>query len=165
MSNIPTLYLIAGHTGAGKSTISKKMAKELLAFYLSHDELLAIAYGDLIGQLDFRECCDRMDKLIWRQANQLFDLKIDLILEGFGTREMREGVKQEAEKIGFHYQLIWVDCPVDERLRRVRERNQNLNDEGYFISDEDFYRMEKANENLTADENAQIIDNSKVLAD
>ena len=156
----PTLYLITGHTGAGKSTVAKKMAAEMPAFYLSHDELLVKAYGDNIDQLDFGDCCERMDQLIWKQAQQIFDLGINLVLEGYGTKEMRDGVRNEAETIGFDYRLVWIDCPADIRLERVRQRNESLNDEGFFISDEDFFRMEEANETIEAAEHAIVIPNA-----
>ncbi len=159
MHETPTLYLMTGRTGAGKSTISKKMAGELPALHLSHDELLAMAYGDDIGRLDFADCCRRMDELIWRQAQRLHALGIDVVLEGYGSRAMRDGARLQATRIGFVFQMIWVDCPAQERLRRVRLRNQSLNDEGSFITDDDFHRME-ALDGLQADETATIVDNS-----
>lgn len=155
---------MSGHTGAGKSSIAKRMAADLPAFYLSHDELLVKAYGDNIGKLDFRDCCERMDRLIWKQAKQLFDLGIDLVLEGFGTKEMRDGVRREAAEIGYVCQMIWVECPADIRLKRVRQRNNNLNDEGYAFSDEEFWEVEQANEDLDPAEFAQVIDNSGMFA-
>ncbi len=160
MTNKPILYLIVGHTGAGKSTIAKKLAAELPAFYISHDELLVTAYGDNIEQLDFRDCCERMDSLIWKQAKQLFNLKLDLVLEGFGTKKMRDGVQTEAEKIGYQFKMIWVDCPADIRLQRVLRRNGNLNGEGYFFTEKEFWEIEQANEDLAPDEIADHIDNS-----
>lgn len=158
--NPPTLYLITGKTGAGKSTISKKMAKETPAFYLSHDELLVLAYREEgLDALGFKECCERMDDLIWKQAKQLFKLHVDVVLEGYGSREMRDQARKDAEEIGFNCQMIWVYCPTEERLRRVKLRNQNLNDEGYHITEEDFYRMESLDD-LEADEPVIRIDNS-----
>ncbi|MFK7805522.1 MAG: AAA family ATPase [Anaerolineae bacterium] len=160
MKSPPKLYLITGHTGAGKSTIAKRMAKELPAFYLSHDELLVLAYGDNIEKLDFKNCCERLDVLIWKQAKQLFGLNIDIVLEGYGSREMRDGVRTEAAKIGYVVEVIWVECPAEERLRRVHERNKNLNDEGFLITEEDFYRMEALDGDLGEDETFTRIDNS-----
>ena len=158
--NHPTLYLITGHTGAGKSTFAKKRAADLPAFYLSHDELLVKAYGDNIGHLDFQDCCQRMDQLIWKQAQQLFDLNIDLVLEGYGTRAMRDDVRRVAEKIGYDFKLIWVDCPAEIRLERVRQRNQHLNGEGYAFTDDEFWEGEQADEGLGSDEVVEWIDNS-----
>lgn len=160
MTTNPTLYLMTGNTGAGKSTVSKQMAIDLPAFYLSHDGLLVLAYGDHIESLDFKECCARMDNLIWKQAEQMFRLNIDMVIEGYGSREMRDGVRIEAAKIGFDVKLIWVDCPAEERLRRVRMRNKNLNDEGYLITEEDFYRMEALDGDLGEDESFTRVDNS-----
>lgn len=160
MSTKPTLYLIVGHTGAGKSTIAKKMAADLPAFYLSHDELLVKAYGDHINQLDFQDCCKRMNDLIFKQAQRLFDLNVDLVLEGYGTKAMRDSVRQEAAKIGYVFRLIWIECPAELRLERVRQRNKNLNGEGYAFTDEEFWEVEKANEDLDPAEIADYIDNS-----
>ena len=156
----PKLYLITGHTGAGKSTICKKMRDSLPAFYLSHDQLLVQAYGNLIDTLDFKWCCDQMDGLIWQQAKQLKVFNVDIVLEGYGVRSLRDGVKTSAEQLGYDYELIWVSCPVDERWRRVQHRNEDLKGEGYFTDEADFYRMEEANEELYEDEVATYIDNS-----
>ncbi|MEM8860338.1 MAG: ATP-binding protein [Chloroflexota bacterium] len=163
MKKHQTLYLITGHTGAGKSTIAKKMAADLPAFYLSHDELLVKAYGDNIGHLDFQVCCKRMDQVIWKQAQQLFDLEIDLVLEGYGTRAMRDDVREQAQKIGYTFRLIWIECPADIRFERVRQRNKNLNDEGYAFTDEEFWEAEQSSEGLDPDEIADWIDNSATI--
>ncbi len=160
MNRSPTLTLITGHTGAGKSTIAKKMAANLPAFYLSHDELLVKAYGNNIETLDFADCCKRMDTLIWTQAKQLHSLGIDLVLEGFGTKPMRDGVRKEAARIGYQFKLVWVECPAEIRLKRVLQRNQNLNDEGYLFTEEEFWRIEQMNEDLDPAEIAEIVDNS-----
>jgi predicted kinase len=118
-----------------------------------------VAYGGLLEKLDFKRCCAQMDALIWKQAKRLYELNIDVVLEGYGTRAMRDRVKVEAAQIGFQYQVIWVECPAEERLSRVRLRNQSLTDEGFFISDTEFYEMEALNENLGEDEPATRIDN------
>ncbi len=109
----------------------------------------------------FRECCDRVNRLIWNQVERMTSFGIDVILEGWGTRDLRDEARRELSRIGLRYQFLLVECPSDIRLERIKERNDNLAGEGGYISGESFNRMEKLKEEFDEDEEFRLIDNSE----
>jgi len=155
-----TVYIICGRTGAGKTTLSKKIASELRAFRISHDEWLLTAFGSDIQQADFKTCCERINELIWRQVEQAITCGIDVILEGWGGRELRDQARQVLTQRNIHHQFITIECPKEVRLERVMRRNKSLNDEGFHITEEDFQRMEELEEGFGADEQCIVLHNS-----
>ena len=160
MKNRSKVYLVSGRTGAGKTTIAKRLEKENSAFRISHDEWLRVAYGEKIEKDRFRECCERLSRLVWQQVERLADVGIDVILEGWGTRKLRDEARRELKRIGVNYQFLFVECPRDMRSQRIRERNRNLGVDGFYISEEDFDRMENLKEEFDEDEEVTLIDNS-----
>ena len=161
MSRRTKIYLICGGTGAGKTTIAKKMEVDLPAYRISHDEMLLSAYGEKIEKDKFRECCERINRIVWMQVERLSKLGVDIVLEGWGSLSLRDQAREEIERIGIDHEFIYVDCPQEVRFQRVKKRNQKLNGEGYFISEEDFRRMEGTGGKSVRDEKFTRIDNSK----
>jgi predicted kinase len=135
------------------------MQSDLKAFRISHDEILRTVYGSQIDESDFRLCCERVNRLVWRQVEQACQCKVDVILEGWGTRELRDQARAELNKMGADYEFIYVECAREVRFERVMRRNEALNDEGFFISEEEFNRMEKLREELDDDEEGSVISN------
>ena len=82
------------------------------------------------------------------------------MIEGFGSRALRDAARVELQQLGIDYEFLYVDCPRELRWQRVQRRNENLNEEGFFISLEDFQRMEAIKEEFDPDEQVRIVDNS-----
>lgn len=154
------VYLISGRTGAGKTTIAKQLASELNAFRISHDEWLCKTYGNLTEQIDFKACCENVNQLIWSNIEQLSKCGVDVILEGWGTRELRDQARETLDSIGVSYQFIYIDCPREMRWERVKSRNESLTKEGVYIDEENFNRMETLREEFDSDEKHIVIQNS-----
>ena len=153
-------YLISGRTGAGKTTISKRLAEELPALRISHDELLVRLYGSQLSGEEFRLACERVNALIFSQIEALSRLNDSVVLEGFGSRAVRNRARQELRKIGVAFEFIYVDCPREVRWQRVQERNKKLQGEGFFISHENFLEMEQLKEEFDQDEEGTVGENS-----
>ncbi|MGJ8657905.1 MAG: AAA family ATPase [Akkermansiaceae bacterium] len=158
--NPSKIHLISGRTGAGKTTIAKQMESDFPAFRVSHDELLVSLYGDEIGAGEFQACCRKINDVVWRQVAQLSALEVDVVIEGWGTRSLRDQARKELDRLNVSYEFYFVDCPRNIRLERVRKRNQNTNGEGMEISDEEFERMERIKEEFDQDEEFILIDNT-----
>lgn len=157
----PKIHIISGRTGAGKTTVAKLMARDLSAFRISHDELLISLYGDEFDANAFQECCQRINVVVWKQVAQLSALGVDVVLEGWGSRLLRDQAREELDRLGVRYEFYFVDCPREIRLERVRKRNQRTNGEGMEISYEEFERMECIKEEFDPDEECIMIDNAK----
>lgn len=154
------VYLICGRTGAGKSTLAKQMEMNLSGFRISHDELLHGAYGEDIRDNEFPVCCERINRIVWQQVERFAALGIDVILEGWGGRALRDQARKELTRIGVDFRFIFVACPADIRLERVKMRNEASGGMGVFISETNFNRMEEIAEEFDPDEKVTIVDNS-----
>jgi len=154
------VYLISGRTGAGKTTIAKQISQQIPAFRISHDELLLELYGCTIAKSEFREYCERVNQLIWRQISELSRLNVSVVVEGFGSRSLRDIARSELKRLGVDHEFIYVECPKELRWQRVMTRNSDPEYLGFTIEENDFERMETIREEFDADENGQVIDNS-----
>ena len=153
------VYLISGRTGAGKTTIAKQMQLDLKALRVSHDELLRTVYGDQINESDFKVYCERINSLVWKHVEQALLCEVDVILEGWGTRDLRDQARTQLNRLGANYEFIYVECARDIRFQRVMRRNEVLSNEGFHISEEDFDRMEELREEFDGDEQCTVIKN------
>ena len=100
-----SVHLICGFMGTGKTTIARRLAMQMNAVRLTHDEFMADLYGNDIPESEFRAKWDKVDKLIWNLAEQIF-----------------------CDNITFHQ----VECDFETAKRRLRERDAGRLDEEAF---------------------------------
>lgn len=156
----PKLHAFNGETGAGKTTHSRKLARDLNAFRLSHDELLTHLFDAATLQADHARCCERANQLAWKLIGDISALGVDIVIEGWGSRKLRDQVRTRARALDLEVSFYDVRCPPEERLRRIHRRNQNPTADAPFISDAAFHRMEALDEAFEADETFTVIDNA-----
>lgn len=148
----PRVFMICGKIGAGKTTAAKLMAEQLPAFRISHDEMLVQAYGTELPVADFPLCCKRINCMAWESVEKLVSLGVSVVMEGWGSRELRDSARSETKRIGVRCEFVCVTSSCEERRRRVRNRNHDLKGEGYHISDVEFDRMNGLDEKIGEDE-------------
>ena len=120
---MPTLHLICGLPGAGKSTLAKKLELALPALRLTPDEWMARILGD--GFNDKKRAV--VEAIQWEIAQQALRLGIDVILEnGFWIRAERDEFRAKAKEIGVDTKLYYLDVSRDELWRRLEKRNDEL---------------------------------------
>jgi predicted kinase len=123
----PTLHMIYGFVGAGKTTFAKGLEPTLPAIRFTHDEWMSELYGDNPPLEHFAEYYKRVDDLIWVYASRLLELKQDVILDsGFWSRVSRDDARTKAKALGAETRLYFLDVPESVTLERVRKRNENL---------------------------------------
>ena len=128
------IHAFTGGTGAGKTTISKQFSKKIGAYRISHDELLSLVYDQDQLVRDHLKCCKRANNLAWKIVEQVTSLGVDVVMEGWGSRELRDQIRKNADE------FYLVSCPQEERLKRIRKRNKQTSEDAPYISDEDFYK-------------------------
>ncbi len=117
---MPTLVLVCGLPGAGKSTLARKLEDEIPAVRLSPDEWMVDLRVDLYDETT-RE---RLEAIFWRLAQRLLRLGQSVILEsGFWLRSDRDEKRLGARALGARVELRYLDVPLDELWRRVERRN------------------------------------------
>ena len=149
---------MSGRTGAGKTTVAKRLSEELGAFRFSHDAVLKIICGD--ESENFELACQRVNQLIIGQVSQLLKLEVPIVLEGWGGRRLRDELRCALDEMKADYIFVFVDCPAEIRLQRVLTRNQKRNLEGCTIDEASFHRMEQNEEEFGKDENCVLFDNA-----
>jgi predicted kinase len=123
-----TLHLVLGPQGAGKSTYSRKLAKQELAVRFSIDEWMQQLFGpDLPKAMSLSWMMDRVQRCetqIWAMANQICMNNGSVVLDlGFTKIESRRKFRALAANIGADTQLHVLEAPYLVRKERVVKRN------------------------------------------
>lgn len=123
-----TVHLIAGSTGAGKSTYALKLANDLNAVLFSIDVWMdALFAADKPGDAGYdwywpriQRCEDR----IWDIACQTLALGTPAVFDlGLSTRAHREKFRTLAAASGHSTHLHYLDANAATRWLRVEARN------------------------------------------
>jgi predicted kinase len=116
----PTLILLCGLPGSGKTTMAKRLADEVPAVRLCPDEWMTELGIDLFDE----KTRLRLERLFWQLAQNLLRLGQSVILEsGFWLRSDRDEKRLGARTLGAAVELHYLDVPLDELCQRLEIRN------------------------------------------
>ncbi len=122
-----TLHLVCGMTGAGKTTLSRELERQHAAVRLSPDEWIEPLLEDKGDRAEMDRLRPRIHDLQLDMALRLLDLGTDVVSEqGFWHAEERRTYFKAAKAVGASVVLHYLDIPLDEIIRRIVSRNQNL---------------------------------------
>ena len=129
MEKKPTLTLMVGLPGAGKTTRAKELEQATGAVRFTPDEWHLFLFGDDFH--DLREHAlhdqrhDRVEELQWRLGKRLLAQGVSVILDfGFWAKEQREEKYREAQALEAEFSLCYVRAPLEELCRRLEARVQ-----------------------------------------
>jgi predicted kinase len=135
----PTVYIVCGFIGAGKTTFSKKLEKETGAFRITKDEWMVRIFGNTPVKENFEKLDGNVTKLSVDFAFHLVERGIDVILdEGYWVKSQRDELKVRVENAGAKWVLYYVEIPLEEMRKRVAIRSNNPGKESFEISEEMF---------------------------
>jgi predicted kinase len=118
--NMPTLILLCGLPGAGKTTRARQLAAERGAVRLCPDEWLASLGTDPRDE----PVRDRLERTLTDHALGLLALGLDVILEyGFWGRTERDLKREQARSVGARVELHALILPIEELWHRLEGRN------------------------------------------
>ena len=118
------LHLMVGLPCSGKTTLAKRLEKELNALRLTPDEWHVRLFGQDLDhpEHDFRH--DTIEDLLWRVAAPVLAHGVDVILDfGFWKRIEREDYRARAVAIGVPTVIHYLDVPDEILFRRLDIRN------------------------------------------
>lgn len=128
MASRPTIHLVTGSTGAGKTTFSMRLAEQEGAIRLSIDEwMTALFEADRPEPIEFAwmmERVNRCEAVMWTVAVDAARHGVGAVIDcGLTRAQHRRKFAGLAAEAGLPAVLHWVDVPVEERWRRVERRN------------------------------------------
>lgn len=123
------LHLIAGSTGAGKTSFAKELCGTLGAVHLSIDDWMATLYGpDQPESPDFAWMLartQRCEAVMWPLILQTVRLGVPVVADcGFTRRAHRASWRARAAGDGIATILHHLDVPAAVRWQRVERRNR-----------------------------------------
>jgi predicted kinase len=124
---MPTLILICGLPGSGKTTLAKQLEASIPALRLCPDEWIASIMADPTDAVEMERLRSIVEGIQWQLAKRLLTLGQSVILEnGFWAREERAHYRAEAESLGAKVELRYLDVSREELWKRLEKRNANL---------------------------------------
>jgi predicted kinase len=161
-------HLIAGSTGAGKSTLARDLVERTGGVRFAIDEWMqALYWMDCPEKNDFPWALERVRRCeaqIAAVAVELARAGVDAVLDlGFTTKAQRLAWLERGRAAGVAVKLHVLEVPVEERWERVCERNQGASATYSFsVSREMFDAMEAMWELPDASELAAFAAGAKV---
>ena len=123
------IHLICGSTGAGKTTYSTRLRRQLGALHLSIDDWMVTLFAaDRPSQGSWpwiEERVRRCERQILATALQLGRAGMPSILDlGLQRADQRRRVADQVASVGIPTRLHFLDVDAGERWRRVEARNE-----------------------------------------
>lgn len=119
-----------GLPGSGKTTLAKRLERDLPALRLAPDEWMC----RIVGNGHDEEKRSIVEAVQWEIAARVLSLGVNVILEyGFWSRSERDDFRSRAAALGSNTQLHFLNVPRDELLRRLELRNAALPPDTFHV--------------------------------
>jgi len=126
---MPIAHMICGPLGSGKTTFARRLESERGALRFTHDEWMALLYGQDPPREQFPEYLRRVTVLIDSIWPRCLELGLEVILDlNFWEHARRDEVRRMVQARGGTAALYWLDCPKEVAWQRVLRRNANPTD-------------------------------------
>jgi len=158
---MPTVHMIHGYLGAGKTTFAKRLEANLPAIRFTHDHCMTKLYGIDPPVEEMNMMRERVSEVIEESWTKCVSFGVETVLDlNFWSLSERISTRQKAEELGAEVVLYNLPLPDDEAWARVEKRNANLSG-SFFISENTFEALKAGFEPLTPDELSIAIEPSR----
>lgn len=138
-----TLIFFCGKMGAGKSTKSKEIARELNAILLSEDDWLAALYPEEIHNFeDYRKYSSRLKPLLLEHVRSILNAGISVVMDyPANTISQRKWFKEIFSNHAIPHKLIFMDVDDQLCLEQIKRRRETHPERARFDTEEVFYQV------------------------
>ncbi len=142
------LILVCGPTGAGKTTYSLSLSKEIEAIRFSIDPWMQTLFSKDMTVIEYSWMIERVMRCyeqIWEVSEQILTFDGHVVLDlGFTTKEQRDIFSSKAKQLNINAEIHYLDAPKDIRQRRIVKRNTEKDPAVYAfdVTDAMFHFME-----------------------
>lgn len=124
---MPTLFMICGLPGSGKTTLARQLEQSVPALRLSPDEWIATLLPDTADTVELDRLRAPVEAIQWDVAKRALVLGVDVILEwGFWSQEERASYHTQADALGAQVELHYLAVEREELWARLARRNAHL---------------------------------------
>ena len=129
----PTLHLICGLPGSGKTVLAKSIAASTGAFRFEPDQWIKLIWGDK-AESEGNQYRHQIEQLQWMVAKQALLRSIDVIIEwGTWGRDEREKLRADAKALGAKVKFYYLNVPRDLLRQRILNRNRRPGPHDFHI--------------------------------
>jgi predicted kinase len=140
---VPTLFLIGGLPGTGKTTLAKKLEGSEKALRLCADEWVHSLAHDPADSTEMDRLRPIVHSQLWKLAVGTLEIGVNVSIErSFWTRELREEYRLRAQALdGVRVEFHVLESGLEELWARVNERNSNLPEGTFTVTRQDLERF------------------------
>ena len=130
----PTLFLMVGLPGTGKTTAARRIEHEQPALRLTKDEWVKALYG----AANPAPATQVIEGRLIAVALRALELGVDVVVDfGLWSRDERSALRHAASDVGAATELRYFALPPDEQRRRLDERQAREPHTTWRMSDEE----------------------------
>ena len=134
MTTPPTLFLVVGLPGMGKTTAARRIEVEERALRLTKDEWVKALYG----LANPSSASDVIEGRLIEIALRALALGSNVVLDfGLWGHDERCSLRQAAADLGVSVEMRYFELPADEQRRRLDRRLAEAPHTTWHISEED----------------------------
>lgn len=142
--NKPTLYILCGLPGSGKTTEAKKIERDKNAVRLCPDEWIENLLEDPNNISERDRIRKPVETMLWQLAKRLLQTGNNVIVEnGLWTKEERDSYREEAIKTGARVELYFLNYPIETLWNRLDQRNKVLEKPTFRMTREELEEWQK----------------------
>tara|TARA_B100000214_G_scaffold36326_1_gene22867 strand:+ start:1703 stop:2194 length:492 start_codon:yes stop_codon:yes gene_type:complete len=159
MNSYGTLIFFCGKMGAGKSTLSGKIARERGAVLISEDEWLAALFPGEIN--DYIRYSSRLKPVLKSHVEQMLLAGTSVVLDFPGnTRKQRAWFKDIYSQHGIPHELYFLSVDDEVCLKQLKQRQKEQPERAQFDTEEVFRMVTSYSEEPQESEafNLQIVE-------
>lgn len=123
----PTIYLMCGFLGAGKTTYSKKLAQNTGAYHLNPDEICMQKYTPEEYENNWEVCFAQTLEYLWQEIAAYIKQNKDVIFDvGFWTKSSREQAVNKIKQLGGKPIIYYIYAPDYVLKQRLTTRTGKI---------------------------------------